>query len=109
MLQFLNDTGPCDTTVVSIAEGLSKRLVEPKNEALVADPSLRMVAVPAERTARTSDRPAAFAPKQCPQRGCLELVSPPIAYEEWVRARNVFMSHFWYTTSDAAGFFLSLL
>ena len=80
--------------MVSIAEGLSKRLVDPKKDALVADPSFRMVAVPAERTARTRDNPAAFAPEQCPQRGCLELVSPPMTYEEWVRARKVFVSHF---------------
>ena len=94
VLQFLNDTRPCETTVVSIAEGLSKRLVDPKKEALVADPSLRMVAVPAERTARTRDIPAALAPRQWPQRGCLELVSPPMAYEECVRARKVLRSHF---------------
>ena len=39
VLQSLKVTGPWETTVVSMAEGLSKRCVDPRKEARVAEPS----------------------------------------------------------------------
>ena len=53
-------TGPWETTVVSMAEGLSKRCVEPRKEARVADPSFRIRAVGEERTASMSEAPGGF-------------------------------------------------
>ena len=64
-------TGPWEATVVSMAEGLSKRKVEPSiKEARVAEPSLGIFAV--------GEWPAGLGRVQCPQWGCLEFVSPPM-------------------------------
>ena len=64
--------------MVSMAEGLSKRRVEPRKEARVADPSLRIFAVGEAWIAFMSEWPAGFGRVQWPQWGCLELVSPPM-------------------------------
>ena len=76
--QLLKVMGPCDAIVVSIAEGLSNRKVEPRKEALVAEPSFRILAVGEERTASMRESPAGLGSVQWPQCGCLAFVSPPM-------------------------------
>ena len=58
VLQFEKATGPCETTVVSIAESLSNREVDPRKEARVAEPLLTILAVGEERTASMIEEPA---------------------------------------------------
>ena len=60
VLQLEKRTGPCETIVVSIAEGLSKRQVDPRKEARVAEPSFRILADGEERTASMIEEPAGF-------------------------------------------------
>jgi hypothetical protein len=64
VLQSEKVTRPSETTVVSIADGLSKRSVDPRKEARVADPSLRIRAVGEERTASMSVIPAGLGIEQ---------------------------------------------
>ena len=78
VFQPLKVTGPRETTVVSMAEGLSNRRVDPRKEARVAEPSLRIFAVGEAWIASMSVRPAGLGRVQWPQWGCLEFVSPPM-------------------------------
>ena len=67
VLQSEKVTRPFETMVVSMAEGLSKRRVDPRKDARVADPSLRTRAEGEERTASMSVVPAGLGSVQWPQ------------------------------------------
>ena len=78
ILQVEKATAPCETTVVSIAEGLSDREVDPRKEARVAEPLLSILAVGEERTVSMIEEPAGLGRVQWLQWGCLALMSPPM-------------------------------